>query len=290
MKMFNTMRLAVLLLIASLALFNVYPSIASSILASDSHRVWLPIVASVGPGGDPENPATPLPATATQPPTETAIPSPTSTVTWRQDPLTCAFGNLAWTEPGRLLRAGRAWNADAFQCLADGGVRVIVDQRMPSEDKLGEPALAARAGILYINLGIPDNDAPSPDRLREWIDTTDHYMAQGLIVLVHDGAGRGRMGYWDAVYFLLHGASAEWAIEQRFLGKGLPFEGAKLRCNSAGNGQLHTLVDIAEMLTGVVYIPRTDEWGNTWTNCPRPAYTIGWDYEAVVTRPRPTGP
>src|SRR5689334_14868030 len=66
----------------------------------------------------------------------------------------CDVPNLTWTVPGWLLRGG-APTADDLTCLAQSGVDVIVDQRLPGEDTLGEAALAQQAGLEYVNLGVP---------------------------------------------------------------------------------------------------------------------------------------
>jgi hypothetical protein len=189
--------------------------------------------------------------------------------------------NIAWSDPGRLLRGARP-SAEALTCLAQAGVDVIVDQREPGEDDLNEAELARQAGIEYINLGIADDTAPSPDTLRAWIQTVEVRLAEGKLVLVHDRAGRGRMGFWDAVYFMLHGASAERAIEDRYLAKALPFTGAKIGCGDGGNGQVQALAEIGFILTGVAYTPQVDEYGTTWAGCPWPGYMNGWDYATVL--------
>jgi LysM repeat protein len=214
-------------------------------------------------------------------PTNTPLPPPTATSAPVVDPLTCAVPNLAWSAPGQLLRGGRP-EAGAFACLAAAGVDTLVDQRPPGEDLLDEPALALAAGIEYINLGIADDSAPSPATLRAWIDTVAVRLGEGKLVLVHDAAGRGRMGFWDAVFFMRNGSGAAAAIEDRYLAKALPFDGAKIGCADGGRGQVQALAEIAAILTGVAYTPTVDEYGTTWANCPRPAYMDGWDYSTVL--------
>jgi hypothetical protein len=180
-----------------------------------------------------------------------------------------------------LLRGGRPESA-AFTCLAGAGVDLLVDQRLPSEDSLNEPLLALQAGLIYLNLGIPDDTAPSPVTLLAWIDTVSAALANGQIVLVHDAAGRGRMGFWDAVYAMRQGSSAAAAIEERYLAKAFVFDGAKIGCNDGGRGQVQALAEIGQILTGVTYFPAVDEYGTTWANCPRPSYMDGWDYATVL--------
>jgi LysM repeat protein len=219
-------------------------------------------------------------------PTETAsvrtnTPVPSATMAPAGDPLNCAVPNIAWSQSGQLLRGGQP-EAGAFACLAAAGVDVLIDQRPLSEDHLNEPLLAQQAGLEYINLGIGDDTAPSPAVLAAWIETVNLRLGQGQIVLVHDAAGRGRMGFWDAVYFMLRGTSAASAIEDRYLAKALPFSGAKIGCGDGGNGQVQALAEIAQILTGTAYYPAVDEYGTAWANCARPAYMAGWDYGAIL--------
>jgi hypothetical protein len=114
--------------------------------------------------------------------------------------------------------------------------------------------------------------------LSAWVSTVNDRLSQGHMVLVHDAGGRGRMGLWDAVYFMLHGASAQQAIEDRYLAKALPFKGAKIGCRDGGNGQVQALAEIGQALTGVYYVPWVDQYGTTWADCPRPGYMEGWTY------------
>jgi hypothetical protein len=224
-------------------------------------------------------PAQTLVPTATRTPTATQTARLTATPA-ASNPLSCGVRNIAWTEPGQLLRGGSI-SAAGFDCLADAGVDVLIDQRQPSEVPTGEANRATRAGLEYINLGIPDDRAPSPDTLQAWSDTVAARLAQGQQVLVYDAGGRGRMGFWDAVYLMMHGSGAAATIEGRYLAKSLPFLGAKIGCADGGNGQVQALAEIGHALTGVRYVPQVDEYGTQWPNCPRPAYMDGWDYDPL---------
>jgi hypothetical protein len=220
-------------------------------------------------------PPTPAPATAVPPspapPTQAPIP----------DVSGCEVSNLMWTVPGRLLRGGRP-SADGMRCLAAAGVDVLIDQRPPEEAGAGFAGQAADAGLEYINLGIPDDTAPSPGRLGEWLATVNAKLAEGKVVLVHDAAGRGRMGFWDAVYRMRYGGlSPQAAIDGYYVGTAVPFQGAKINCGNGGNGQVQALSEIAQAISGQAYYPPVDEYGNGWANCPRPAYMEGWDYSTL---------
>jgi hypothetical protein len=203
-------------------------------------------------------------------------PRPAST-----DELTCEVQNLAWTVPGWLLRGG-APNPDAMRCLVEAGVDVLVDQRDPSEidEPIAEQARAA--GLEYINLGIPDDTAPSPDMLRQWRDTVQSKLDAGQVVLIHDAAGRGRMGFWDAFYLMTErGLTPSEAIDGYYVGTALPFEGARIDCDNGGKGQVQALAEIAQAVSGQPYYPPTDEYGAAWADCPRPDYMEGWDYSTL---------
>jgi hypothetical protein len=193
----------------------------------------------------------------------------------------CGVANLAWSEPGRLLRGGEP-AAAGLECLAQNGVDVLIDQRMPAEDEVNEAALAREAGMEYANLGVPDDTAPSPDMLRAWLEVVGANLQAGRVVLVHDAGGRGRMGFWDAVYAMRQGRPAAVAIEGAYLGKDYPFDGAKIGCQDGGNGQVQALAEISAALTGEPYWPAEDEYGTVWADCPRPAYMEGWSYEGVL--------
>jgi hypothetical protein len=195
--------------------------------------------------------------------------------------LGCDAENIAWTVPGKLLRGGQP-SASGLECLAKNGVDVVVDQRTPAEAGSNYAVQATSAGLEYINLGIPDDTAPSPEVLAQWLDTVNDKLAQGDVVLVHDAGGRGRMGFWEAVYLMAEeGLSPSAAIDGYYVGQQLPFDGAKIGCDDGGQGQVQALAEIAQAISGEAYYPAADEQGTAWADCPRPAYMEGWDYSAL---------
>jgi hypothetical protein len=213
--------------------------------------------------------------------TPRATPAPTPSGANLGGLAACQVENLAWSDPGRLLRGG-APTADSLACLAQNGVEVLIDQRLPEEDDLGEEALARAAGLEYANLGVADDTAPSPEALRAWIQIVEANLEAGRVVLVHDAAGRGRMGFWDAVYAMRRGRPPAEAIEGAYLGKDFAFDGAKIGCQDGGNGQVQALAELSASLTGQAYWPAEDEYGTAWQDCPRPAYMDGWDYASLL--------
>ena len=190
---------------------------------------------------------------------------------------TCDVPGLAWTKPGVLLRGGPP-SAEALTCLAAAGVDAIVDLREPSEDAAGEAALAQQAGLAYENLGVALNTAPSPDALVAWITHIEARLKEGQVVLVHDAGEAGRVGLWDAVYQMRHRLAAAEAVDTRYVGTALPFEGADISCAAGGNGQVQALVEMAGHLSPTDPWPTTDEHGHTWADCPRPAYMADWEF------------
>jgi hypothetical protein len=189
----------------------------------------------------------------------------------------CGLKNVAWTLQPLLLRSARP-GKDAYACLAQAGIGAIVDQTGPGETDPEEPPAAAEAGIAYFNLGLKDDTAPSPETLQAWFETVDAQLVAGHIVLVHDSAGRGRIGFWEAAFLMRQGVPPVEAIEDRYLGYGLSFMGAKIGCEDGGNGQVQALTEISQLLSGEPYIPARDEYGTVWQDCARPDYMAGWDY------------
>jgi hypothetical protein len=251
----------------------------------------LVVLTSAGGPVPPPPPAPPVeptpvpPVEPTQPPPvePTAVPpvQPTQPPAPLGNPLACDVSRIAWSAEGQVLRGGRP-NAGAVVCLALAGVDVFIDQRAPGEVDYDLAGAAQAVGIEYINLGLPDDTAPPPATVRAWLDTVYSRLAEGKVVLVHDRAGRGRMGFWDAVFAMQRGASAQQAIEERYIGRAYDFAGAKIGCGNGGNGQVQALAEISAILTGSAYIPPVDEYGTTWANCARPAYMNGWDYSTVL--------
>jgi hypothetical protein len=196
----------------------------------------------------------------------------------------CDVPNLTWTVPGWLLRGG-APTAEALTCLAQSGVDVVVDQRLPAEDTLGEAALAAQAGLEYVNLGVPIDTAPDPNILAQWITTVEEHLDADQVVLVHDAGEGGRVGFWDAVYQMRHRMAAAEAVEKFYIGTGLPFEGADISCAAGGNGQVQALAEMTGHLVGTPYTPAVDEYGHAWGECARPAYMVEWKYPFSALSP-----
>jgi hypothetical protein len=196
----------------------------------------------------------------------------------------CGLANAAWTDAPRLLRSARP-AANAYGCLAQAGVDVIVEQLPEGESAAGARPAAESAGLEYLNLSLPDDTAPSPELLRSWLEAVDERLAAGQVVLVHDAAGRGRIGFWEAAYLMRRGVPARQAIEERYLAKVLPFDGARIGCDDGGHGQVQALAELAAHLEGAAYYPAVDEYGTAWADCPRPAYMTGWDYAQALPAP-----
>jgi hypothetical protein len=149
-----------------------------------------------------------------------------------------------------------------------------------------QAAVQASPSATYIGAyKIPDDTVYAPAMLDTMIDDVVARLANGEKILVHDSAGRGRMGFWDATYLLWDGyGTGAQTIEDRYLAKTLPFQGAKIGCSDGGHGQVQALAEISQILTGVTYFPQVDEDGTQWSNCVRPSYMNGWDF-SIITWP-----
>jgi hypothetical protein len=207
------------------------------------------------------------------PPAPTSVPTSASLASLPQ----CDVPQLTWIVPGWHMRGG-APTADALPCLAGRGVDAVIDLRLPDEDTIGEAALAARAGLEYVNLGVPLNTAPSPEALVGWITTIEAHLKQDQVVLVHDAGDGGRVGFWDAVYQMRHRLAGTDVVGDVYIGTALPFNGAAIGCDAGGNGQVHALAEMTQNISGTPFWPAVDEYGTAWADCPRPAYMAEWKY------------
>lgn len=207
------------------------------------------------------------------PPAPTPVPTSASLGSLPQ----CDVPQLTWVVPAWHMRGG-APTAEALACLAGRGVDVIIDLRMPEEDTIGEAALAAQAGLEYVNLGVPLHTAPSPDALAGWITTIEAHLKADQVVLVHDAGEGGRVGFWDAVYQMRHRLAGPEVVGEVYLGTALPFDGAAIGCEAGGNGQVQALAEMTGNLSGTEFWPTVDEYGTAWAGCARPAYMADWKY------------
>lgn len=220
-------------------------------------------------------------------PTAASTPAPSPSPGGSKTPSLCGVGNFAWTKTNVLARGAQPTVAQVA-CLKQNGFTTFIRQNPETANNTSESAeqaaVEASPPATYIGLyKIPNDTVYSPVMLDAMMDDVVARLAQGEKILVHDAAGRGRMGFWDATYLLWDGyGTAAQTIEDRYLAKALPFLGAKIGCQAGGNGQVQVLAEISQLLTGITYFPQVDEYGTTWANCVRPAYMNGWDYSTIT--------
>jgi atypical dual specificity phosphatase len=70
------------------------------------------------------------------------------------------------------------------------------------------------AGLLVVNVPVPDMEPPSDRQLDHLLDTIRKANAAGMGVAVHCGAGLGRTGTVLAAYFVAHGLKPREAVEK----------------------------------------------------------------------------
>lgn len=220
----------------------------------------------------------------------TSILTPTPTIPVSSTPTpssisNCGITNFAWTKVNQLARGAQPTTSQ-IACLGQNGFTTIIRQNQATETATSESAeqtAAQNAGMTYIGAyKLTDDTAYSPQTLQTMITDIVNRLNSGERILVHDTAGRGRMGFWDATFLMWDSMTAQQAIENRYLAKALPFDGAKIDCANGGNGQVQALADISQFLKGTRYLPQVDEYGTAWANCPKPSYMSAWDYSSIV--------
>ena len=82
-----------------------------------------------------------------------------------------------------------------------------------TETALDEGEIAA-AGLEYLHLPVADMKAPALEDCRRFVDFVTERNEQGVAVLVHCVAGRGRTGTMLACFFVRQGCGPTEAIER----------------------------------------------------------------------------
>ncbi len=196
-----------------------------------------------------------------------------------EDPYTfCGVSLFAWTHHGVVARGAQP-SARALKCLHEAGFRAVVNLR--KEDVgFNEKAVVEDLGMSYLHLSIPDDTAPSPLQIRQYLEFVETQQSSQSPVFTHDAAGRGRMGVMDGVYLLTIG----WSTGDVF--KRYVDFGAKLDCSNGGNGQVQALHEIGLVLgRGDAWPLGLDRSGRRWENCPRPHYMKSWNYNTISLKP-----
>ena len=118
------------------------------------------------------------------------------------------------------LWRGAAPSATGYRSLAARGVRTIIDLRAEEDLRVDEASLR-RMGVTWVHLPIRDGQAPSPDKVRRFLDVVTAGEQRGT-VFVHCGAGVGRAGAMAAAYLVSRGEARPGQALQRNLAVGPP--------------------------------------------------------------------
>ena len=118
------------------------------------------------------------------------------------------FGDHPGTDmagiPNFRMVDGETWaggqpDADAYQALADRGVRLVVDLRTGADDdpREDDPTLLRRLGVDYLAVPIPDGHVPSKEQIGRFVAAV---RSTDGVVFVHCGGGVGRTSSLTAAY------------------------------------------------------------------------------------------
>lgn len=119
---------------------------------------------------------------------------------------------MPYVHPQRRLTQGGPLNAfpDELPELYASGIRAVVSLlNIPSG-----AAIYESAGFSYLNLPIPDGDAPTPEQAAQFIRFVNEQRSAQRPVAVHCEAGIGRTGTMIASYLISQGDDAQTAINR----------------------------------------------------------------------------
>ena len=123
-----------------------------------------------------------------------------------------------WVEPGRLCAgeypssSNPGATAEKLRRIRDAGIDSFVDLTEEGEYGLA-PYAEQLEGLEYVRLSIPDFTVPSPERMREILDTIAEALDRGRTVYVHCYGGIGRTGTVVACHLIGRGATAREALD-----------------------------------------------------------------------------
>jgi atypical dual specificity phosphatase len=118
--------------------------------------------------------------------------------------------NFSWMIENRLAGVSYPRSEDAIALLSKLGVQALLNL---SEEPLPLDLLS-KYQLRGEHLAVADFTAPTLAQVERALVIIDGFLAQGLPVAVHCGAGLGRTGTILACYLVSQGSTAKTAIEQ----------------------------------------------------------------------------
>ena len=130
--------------------------------------------------------------------------------------------NFSWVVPGKLAAGGMPGSRyggffNGSESLAED-LKFAADQKIGALVSLTETALdqaeISAAGFEYLHLPVADMMAPGVEDCRRFVDFVTARNEQGVAVLVHCVAGRGRTGTMLACFFVGQGCGPLESLER----------------------------------------------------------------------------
>lgn len=129
--------------------------------------------------------------------------------------------NSYWVEPGQFLAGAYpgGWTEvetrENIHRYIDTGITFFIDLTEPHERMHYQPMLEEHPRALeYRRTSFRDMSVPTPEHMREILDTIDTAIGEGSTVYVHCWGGMGRTGTVVGCYLVRHGMTGEEALRQ----------------------------------------------------------------------------